>query len=327
MSLTHIIKEIGRGCEGAKDLSTDEAYRLYGAMLDGGVPELELGAILMALRMKTESPGEVVGFHFALAERVYKLARPSGELRPIVLPSYNGARHQPNLLPLLALELRRFGIPVLVHGTLEGHGRVASAYIFRELGILPSATLGQAERALQEEGIVFVPTAALSPGLATLISLRNRLGLRSSAHSLAKLIDPFDGNGIRIVSVSHPAYMEKMRSFLRETAADALLMRATEGEPFANPKRRPQIEFFTGGESQVLFEAEVGPIRQLPNLPDAIDPVTTANWIRQVVAGEIPLPLPIVNQLACCLFAAGYTQDMNQAKAIVAVQTNSLVGA
>jgi hypothetical protein len=43
--------------------------------------------------------------------------------------------------------------------------------------------------------------------------------------------------------------------------------------------------------------------------------------------GEAPVPLPIVNQLACCLYASGYTSDMNQAKAIVAVETGSLAAA
>ena len=37
---------------------------------------------------------------------------------------------------------------------------------------------------------------------------------------------------------------------------------------------------------------------------------------------EIALPKPIANQLACCLLASGYTDDFNQAKAVVAVETN-----
>ena len=39
------------------------------------------------------------------------------------------------------------------------------------------------------------------------------------------------------------------------------------------------------------------------------------------------MPLPVVNQVACCLYGAGYTVDMNQAKAIAAVQTGSLLAA
>ncbi|MCA3108287.1 MAG: DNA-binding protein YbiB, partial [Rhodocyclaceae bacterium] len=37
--------------------------------------------------------------------------------------------------------------------------------------------------------------------------------------------------------------------------------------------------------------------------------------------------MPLINQLACCLYATGYTSDMNQAKALVAVEAGSLVAA
>ena len=102
----------------------------------------------------------------------------------IILPSYGGARQRPNLLPLLALLLQRFGVPVLMHGMLTGSGRVASVYILRELGIMPCANMAQAQDGLDNEGIAFVPTALLAPGLAELLSLRARLGVRSSAHSI-----------------------------------------------------------------------------------------------------------------------------------------------
>src|SRR5690606_26044048 len=100
----------------------------------------------------------------------------------------------PNLVPLVAMALARIGVPVLVHGALEGNGRVASACIFRELSIMPCATLAQAQRSLNEGQITFVPTAVLAPGLARLLALRARLGVRNSAHTIVKLMDPFDGN-------------------------------------------------------------------------------------------------------------------------------------
>lgn len=324
MSYSAILKEIARGVHGARELALEEAEQLYGAMLDGGVPELELGAILIAMRLKGESANELLGFYQALERRVYPLDAPGGGVRPVILPTYNGARRQANLTPLLALLLARFGVPVLVHGTLEGGGRVASAYILRELGVLPCANVRQANEALAREHIAFVPTAALSPGLANLLALRNRLGVRNSGHSLAKMIDPFGGDSLRLVSVSHPDYLEKMRGFFQATGGRALLLRGTEGEVFANPKRRPSLEYFEDGAQHILFEAEAGPLKILPNLPDVIDAPTTALWIREAMSGQKPIPLPIVNQLACCLYGAGYTSDMNQAKAIVAMETASL---
>ncbi|RTL01673.1 MAG: DNA-binding protein YbiB, partial [Neisseriaceae bacterium] len=126
LNLTHYIKEIGRGKDGARDMSEQEAYELFGAILDGGVPDLELGAILIALRVKSEAEDELRGFYRAADERLIRLDKPSGRLTPVVIPSYNGARHQANLTALLALLLQRFHIPVLIHGPLEGMGRTGT---------------------------------------------------------------------------------------------------------------------------------------------------------------------------------------------------------
>ena len=327
MSFAHYLKQIGRGAEGPANLSEHDAYQLFSAVLDGGVPELELGAVLLAMRVKSESLPELLGFYSALDERLSRLHAPAGKALPVVLPSYSGAREQPNLLPLLALLLQRFGVPVLVHGVLNGSGRIASSYIFREFGVMPCATLAQAQEALDASGMAFVPTAVLAPSLAAALSLRGRLGVRSSAHVVAKLIDPFAGESLRVVSARYPSRLETLRGVLVATAANALLLRGTEGEPFADPKCRPQLEHICNGAAQVLFEAEAGPHNGTPAQPASVDAIATAAWIRRSLAGEVPIPLPLVNQLACCLFGAGYASDMNQAKAIVAIEAGSLAAA
>ena len=57
--LTRIIKDIGRGKNAARDLSRDDARALFAGMLAGDVPDLQLGAVLMALRIKGESLDEL----------------------------------------------------------------------------------------------------------------------------------------------------------------------------------------------------------------------------------------------------------------------------
>ncbi|HKY02975.1 MAG TPA: DNA-binding protein YbiB [Burkholderiales bacterium] len=323
MSWGHLIREIGRGAHGSRDLDIEQASLLFGAMLDGGVPELELGAIALAMRMKTESSAELTGFYAALSGRVHRLTAPDNGVKPVVLPSYNGARKQPNLVPLVAFALQRLGIPVLIHGLLEGNGRVASAYIFRELGLLPSATLAQAQRSINSSKIAFVPTAVLSPGLAQLLALRSRLGVRNSAHTVAKMIDPFEAGGMRLVAVTHPDYLDKQKEVLQDIGGTSLLMRGSEGEPYAAPRRRPRIELIRDGYCEVLFEQEHMVVKEGDFVQHDIEAKATAAYIRSMLDGELPMPLPIVNQIACCLYACGYAEDLNQAKAIAAVETRS----
>lgn len=322
-SYSAFIKRIGRGAH-ATDLEEHEAYQMFSAMLDDGVTDLELGAIVLAMRMKSESAGEIMGFYRAMAERVYTLDTPNtpgSSCLPVVLPCYNGARRQPNLLPLLALLLRNYGIPVLLHGVLQGNARVTTASILRELGIAPSTNLGHAKKQLDEQRIAFLPTVVLSPGLASILALRDRLGVRNSGHSLVKLLDPFSGGCLRVVNVTHPEYLGKMKEFLISTGARALLLRGTEGEPYANPKRRPHMDFFNAGKQTNLFEAEEGTLKQPPPLPADLDASTTADWISRVLEHAIPVPQPIINQLACCLYGCGYADDMSQAIALAAGKT------
>ena len=324
MSTARLIKQIAGDAGTASDLSEGDAHDLFAAMLDGGVPDLELGASLCALRMKRESAIELLGFYRAASERVYLLKPPATVLRPLVFATYSGARQETNLLPLLVLLLHRMRVPVLLHGTLEGAGRIATAYILRELGVLPVGSLAQAQKSMDDDLLAFVPTAVLCPGLANLLSLRNRLGVSNPAHSLVTLLDPFESGGVRLVCADQPAQLEHFETFLLATGFDALLMKGTEGEPYANPKQRPRIKYFRQGEITVLFEEEMLSARGAPSHPGAIDASASADWIKQAMAGRVPIPHPLVNQLACCLYASGYTEDMNQAKAIAAVEAGGL---
>lgn len=167
MTYAHYIREIGRGAAGARDLSQDDARQLYAAMLDGEVPDLELGAIILGLRVKGESLAEMLGFLAAIEERTATLEAPHGRVRPVVLPSYNGARKEANLTPLPAIMLQRFGVPVLVHGLIEGYGRVTTGQVFRELGIMPSPSIIHAQTALEHRGLAFVPLTCYRRGRTT----------------------------------------------------------------------------------------------------------------------------------------------------------------
>ena len=48
LNIPGLIKEVGRGSHGARALCGEDAQALFAAMLDGEVPDLELGALLIA---------------------------------------------------------------------------------------------------------------------------------------------------------------------------------------------------------------------------------------------------------------------------------------
>src|SRR5512143_3235759 len=313
MSYATLIRQI----EAGEGLGFVEARALGAALLDGGVPELETAAFLVAFNQHDPGLDAWLGLHAALDERLPDFVAPAGPFRTVVLPTYHGVRTHPHLTPLLALLLKSFGIPVLIHGVLEGGGGTAAAYVLRELGIMPCSAAAQVNTALQDDGIAFAPVALLSPGLAALLALRARPGIDGWATRLAALADVLGEDSVRVTPVMAGEEIAATRAVLEALGGNALLLPGCEGEAFADPLQRPEMVLIRDGQGQQVYEAQSTPSAPA-NLPET-DTRATGAWIEQVMRDHLPLPLPIRNQLAVCLYAAGYTEDLNQARAITAI--------
>jgi len=299
----HLIKEIGRGVKGARSMGRAEARELWQAILDGRVSDLELGAILLSMRIKGESVEELEGFLEAAEASFAPLRAPDGAFAPVVIPSYNGARKLPNLTALLAMLLAREGVPVLVHGVAHDVGRVATAEVFEALGVQAAASHAEAEAALANGHVSFITIDALAPRLAWMLSLRRVLGVRNSTHTLVKIMQPFAGPALRLVSYTHPEYLETLGAYFQQAApharGHAFLMRGTEGETVANANKAQKIDWFHDGERSVLVEKQRD-VEILPLLPEDKSAAPTAAWIAAVLRGEIPVPDSIAQQAAHC---------------------------
>ncbi|HEY1148957.1 MAG TPA: DNA-binding protein YbiB [Pseudoduganella sp.] len=297
------IKEIGRGAKGARSMSRDEARELWAAILDGRVSDLELGGILLSMRIKGESVEELEGFLEASEASFPRLRAPAGEYAPVVIPSYNGARKLPNLTALLAMLLAREGVPVLVHGVAHDVGRVATAEVFEALGVHAAGSHAEAEAALAGGHVSFITIEALAPRLAWMLSLRRILGVRNSTHTLVKIMQPFEGPALRLVSYTHPEYLETLGEYFQQAApherGHAFLMRGTEGETVANANKAQKIDWFHDGERTVLVERQML-AETVPVLPEDKSAASTAAWIAAVLRGEIPVPDSIAQQSAHC---------------------------
>jgi anthranilate phosphoribosyltransferase len=292
------IKEIGRGPHGARALSVEDTRSLYTAMLDGRVSDLELGAILLAYRLKGETADELSAMLDA-AQASIEPIRASGA---VSIPSYNGARKQPNLVPLLALLLAREGVPTLVHGVTEDPGRVTSAEIFACLGIQAAASHADIEQALSERRLAFAPVEALAPKLARLLALRRVMGVRNSTHTLIKILQPFAPAGLRLVNYTHPSYRDSLAELFtghpEAAAGGALLARGTEGEAVADTRRQVQIDWLHDGIVETLVAPERASGEEPPpTLPAARDAATTARWIESVLHGQAPVPPTLARQV------------------------------
>jgi anthranilate phosphoribosyltransferase len=285
MGISQYLKEIGRGKHGARSLAREQAADLFGQVLDGAVTDLEIGAFCIAMRIKGETPEEMAGFLDATAARLNRPASASGK-PVVVLPSYNGARRLPVLTPLLALLVARRGLPVLIHGASTESSRVFVADVLPALGIEALAAVWP----IADGEVVFAPTELLCAGLKRLLDARRAIGLRNSAHSLVKLMNPCAGPAVVVSSYTHPEYAVSMGAVFELTGATALLLRGTEGEVVADARRLPQMDGFIAGRRVPLQEGRKGTLTDLPELPKDIAPEATAAYIREVLDGQRPVP-------------------------------------
>ncbi|ASV54715.1 Anthranilate phosphoribosyltransferase like [Lelliottia jeotgali] len=277
-----------------------------------------MGGILIALRIKGEGEAEMRGFYEAMQAQTFRLTPPVAKPMPIVIPTYNGARKQANLTPLLALLLNKLGFPVVVHGVSADPTRVLTETIFELMGIAPTLHAGQAQAKLEGHQPVYIPVSALCPPLEKQLDMRWRMGVRNSAHTLAKLATPFEEDAaLRLSSVSHPEYVTRVASFFADIGGKGLLMHGTEGEAYANPQRCPQLTLIDKKGTRVVLERGEDLDAEVV-LPTAKDAETTARWTERCLAGVEPVPHSLKLQMACCLLATGEVDSVAAGLARVA---------
>ncbi|QIL81021.1 DNA-binding protein YbiB [Diaphorobacter sp. HDW4A] len=291
MGISHYLKEIGRGARGAKAIDRAQAADLFGQILDGQVTDLEIGAFCIAMRIKGETLEEMSGFLDATHARIARF--PATDTPTIVLPSYNGARKLPVLTPLLALLLAREGLPVLLHGMRTEARRVLASDVLVALGIASST----APRALGSGEIAHIDTQHLHPRLASLLAAREVIGLRNPAHSVVKLMNPGAAKALVISSYTHPEYFDTLSETYAALGMNGVLSRGLEGEVAADPRRSPRYDGFVRGTHQLLQDQSPGTAAEVPGLPAEIDVTTTAQYTKDVLDGQRPVPAAIAQQV------------------------------
>jgi anthranilate phosphoribosyltransferase len=137
--------------------------------------------------------------------------------------------------------------------------------------------------------------------LQSLLDVRWVVGVRNAGHTVAKMINPISGaRCLRLASFTHPEFGQLMTEWARQQHVDCQLLRGTEGEPVADPRRQPRIDGWIDGawRPELSLPAHEGVLSELPLLPRTHDAATTALYIQDVLSGERPAPGPLLRQAA-----------------------------
>ncbi|HHH44075.1 MAG TPA: glycosyl transferase family protein [Gammaproteobacteria bacterium] len=198
------VRILGKGKNGSRPLTEEEAFKAMRMILNDEVEPEQLGAFLILMRVKEESPPELAGFVRAARDW---LEIPD-DAPPVDLDwsSYAGKRRHLPWFILSTLLLAENGTTVFMHGA-SGHtnGRIYTRDVLAELGIPPCRSIAEACERMRREHFAYLDIEFLCPRLHQIIELRPLLGLRSPVHTLARSLNPFHAPFV-MQGIFHPGY-------------------------------------------------------------------------------------------------------------------------
>ncbi len=273
------VRILGKGKSGTRSLDFDEARDAFGMILRNEIEDLQLGAFLMLLRVKEETPEELAGFVQACRDHI-------GELPAIPVDldwsSYAGKRNQHPWYLLSALLLADNGVRVFMHGT-DGHtpGRAYAQACLAELGIDAATNFAEVAEQLDRRRFAFMPLAGLCPPLHRIVQLKPVLGLRSPVNTLTRMLNPLRAS-CSIQSVFHPNYAPL------HSGADRLL-----GQPaslvFKGEAGEVEIKPHARTECLLLRDSEISQFtwpRSLEGKPEPVN-LAAAAALRDCWRGDV----------------------------------------
>ncbi len=200
------VRILGKGRNGSRGLSAEEAYEAFRLIMTGQVEPIQLGAFLMLMRVKEETPEEVAAAVRAIRESL---------TLPATIPqvdldwsSYAGKKRQLPWYLLSTLLLADSGVRIFMHGA-SGHtaGRIYTKEVLPQLGIPVARSFDEASHHIENSNFAYLDLEFMSPRLHQIIEMRPLLGLRSPVHTIARMLNPFDAP-CAMQGIFHPGYRD-----------------------------------------------------------------------------------------------------------------------
>ena len=215
----YIAKAINRA-----DLTPVEAEEAMNIIMTGQATPAQIGAYLVALRMKGETIAEITGSVRAMRANAVKveLAESDAPVYDIVGTGGDGA-HTFNISTAAAFVLAGTGRRVAKHGNRAASSQCGSADVLAALGLNLDLTPQQVGKAIDEIGIGFMFAPKFHPAMKYAIGPRKEIGQRTIFNILGPLTNPAGAN-IQLTGVFDPDLTEPLANVLKELGSKAALV-------------------------------------------------------------------------------------------------------
>jgi len=246
---------IGKVAAGGS-LSFAEAREAFGIIMSGEATPGQIGAFLMALRVRGETVDEISGAVATMREKMLTVAAPADAIDIVGTGGDNS--HSVNISTASAFVIAGAGVPVAKHGNRGLSSQTGAADVLGALGIkidIPPETIS---RCISEAGVGFMFAPSHHPAMRHVGPVRAELGTRTIFNLLGPLSNPA---GVRrqMVGVFAPEWIGPVAETLKTLGTDRAWV--AHGDGFD--------EITTTGETQVS-ELSNGAVRSFVLTPEQV---------------------------------------------------------
>ena len=183
-SLSSILKPLAEG----HDISADQAASMMRSFIKGDFSPIELGCIMMGMRLKGETVDELVGMvHAYRAASVPVTTPPDLDVVDVCGTGGDGPSASVfNISTTAMFVAAGAGVPMTKHGTSAVSSQSGSSDVLEALGGKNFHDPRQVSECLDAIGLAFIHGPSFNQGMKNVIQGRKEAGIRSSSICLAR---------------------------------------------------------------------------------------------------------------------------------------------
>ncbi|HKT19840.1 MAG TPA: anthranilate phosphoribosyltransferase [Stellaceae bacterium] len=304
-------------------LSEMESAAAFDAMMSGDSTPSQMGAFLMALRLRGETVEEITGAARTMRAKALPIDAPKGAIDTVGTGGDNAGTF--NISTAAAIVVAGAGVPVAKHGNRNFSSKSGSADILAALGVNLDAGVGAVQRAMREAGIGFLMAPKYHSAMRHVGPTRVELGTRTIFNLLGPISNPA-GAKRQLVGVFAPAWVRPIAEVLGKLGSerawvvhgDGLDELTTTGVSFVAELNRGKVETFEVTPEQAgLKRASLAALK-------GGEPAENAAKLRALLEGEEGALRDIVLlNAAAALIVAGKVEDLRAGVALAAKSIQS----
>ena len=299
----------------------------FGEIMDGEATPVGIAALLVALRVKGETVGEIVSAARALRARAVTVSGVDPRTVDTCGTGGDGADTF-NISTTAAFVVAGAGVPVAKHGNRAASSRTGSIDVLEALGVKVDLPVEASARILKEVGVAPFFARRAHPAMRHVAIVRKELGLRTVMNCLGPLLNPV-GVRFQVVGVYDDGLVPRLAGALADLGAErALVVHGSDGLDEITTSGPTTAALVEHGEVRKLEidPATLGIPRPVAGALRGGDAKESADIVRAVLAGESGARRDVVTlNAAAALWVAGAAVDL--AEGLVAARESIDSGA